>query len=716
MEKFKLCEQKTKMKAYSKEALSQKQVQRRKKTKIIPETPEKRAVKEELESYIETLNEMIETIEGKLTDAREARKPDTELINTLEDRKKKNFQFLDNLEQLKVHLEDDEVKHDDVTEIKDSIEYYIDSSLEPDFQEDPDLFNELFEKAQEAKEAMGEDEYEDEYDFDDDDHENEDDDDHDDDDDPSPELSSPKKQAPKSTDTAKKSTSMQPPVKVEPIKSQPQTIPARKNSDASPLSSPVKKQSLPDNKPFVAPTSINKQTPPQTTTILKPPLVPPSTKSTIPSQITSPLASTIPLIINNDPKQTKAKQANPNLKVKVPPSDSNHANTSTPKSAPIQPNVKSVPQPNTPLTAITSVDSKKNSNPSSSTSSSNVVVPQIQQQLQQLSPAIQSSSPSVVNNSNATLTSTIQKINPSPTIKQPLNQPTSNVVKSHVSYIDMAKAQTPTPITTNNYVNVKKENAPKSNQSTNPMFEEMPTNMQSNHDITILSNSDSKSNQMNNVNLDAEHQSAQLGMSQLGLEEFSFNTPSSSSHVHPQGIIAPPSHFNQSSSSSSTLNQQITQTHPTASLFTPTDGDWTNSMLEASLNALPGGTDCERPRAYVPLNECVVPDCFPTHPPSILGSPNLYANMDVDTLFFIFYFKQGTYQQYLAAKELKRQAWRYHRKYMTWFQRHDKPRHTTNEFEHGTYRYFDYETGWCQRIKSGFRFEYQHLEDELPVQ
>ena len=36
--------------------------------------------------------------------------------------------------------------------------------------------------------------------------------------------------------------------------------------------------------------------------------------------------------------------------------------------------------------------------------------------------------------------------------------------------------------------------------------------------------------------------------------------------------------------------------------------------------------------------------------------------------FFIFYQQQGTYQQYLAARELKKQSWRYHKKYLTWFQ------------------------------------------------
>ena len=48
-----------------------------------------------------------------------------------------------------------------------------------------------------------------------------------------------------------------------------------------------------------------------------------------------------------------------------------------------------------------------------------------------------------------------------------------------------------------------------------------------------------------------------------------------------------------------------------------------------------------------------------------------------------------------------------------WFQRHDDPKLTTDDFEQGTYVYFDYESGWIQRIKADFTFEYRHLEDEL---
>ena len=52
---------------------------------------------------------------------------------------------------------------------------------------------------------------------------------------------------------------------------------------------------------------------------------------------------------------------------------------------------------------------------------------------------------------------------------------------------------------------------------------------------------------------------------------------------------------------------------------------------------------------------------------------------------------------------------------MTWFQRHEEPKVTTDEFEQGTYVYFDYESGWCQRIKTDFRFEYSFLEDSVSI-
>ncbi len=54
--------------------------------------------------------------------------------------------------------------------------------------------------------------------------------------------------------------------------------------------------------------------------------------------------------------------------------------------------------------------------------------------------------------------------------------------------------------------------------------------------------------------------------------------------------------------------------------------------------------------------------------PLIFETPALYEKLDAETLFFIFYNQPGSYQQYLAARELKRQAWRFHKQHSAWFQ------------------------------------------------
>lgn len=54
--------------------------------------------------------------------------------------------------------------------------------------------------------------------------------------------------------------------------------------------------------------------------------------------------------------------------------------------------------------------------------------------------------------------------------------------------------------------------------------------------------------------------------------------------------------------------------------------------------------------------------------PAIFDAPSLYEKLDAETLFFIFYHQPGSYQQYLAARELKRQAWRFHKQHSAWFQ------------------------------------------------
>ena len=138
----------------------------------------------------------------------------------------------------------------------------------------------------------------------------------------------------------------------------------------------------------------------------------------------------------------------------------------------------------------------------------------------------------------------------------------------------------------------------------------------------------------------------------------------------------------------------------------------TLQVLENSYRSMPEVVDEKSSKTYAPRNPCMTPPYYPQAPFSLVENPSVIENFEVDTLFFIFYYQQGTYQQYLAARELKNQSWRFHKKYSTWFQRHEEPKAITDEYEQGTYVYFDYETGWCQRKKTEFSFEYRYLEDQ----
>lgn len=117
-------------------------------------------------------------------------------------------------------------------------------------------------------------------------------------------------------------------------------------------------------------------------------------------------------------------------------------------------------------------------------------------------------------------------------------------------------------------------------------------------------------------------------------------------------------------------------------------------LLAASHANRPDYLDAEKPRHYRPDTKYATPSYYPQEPFANSDDPSLYAKIDNDTLFYIFYYRQNTYQQYLAAKALKTQSWRFHKQYQTWFQRHEEPKTITEEFEQGTYRFFDYESTW----------------------
>lgn len=49
---------------------------------------------------------------------------------------------------------------------------------------------------------------------------------------------------------------------------------------------------------------------------------------------------------------------------------------------------------------------------------------------------------------------------------------------------------------------------------------------------------------------------------------------------------------------------------------------------------------------------------------------------------------EGSKGQYLAAKALKKQSWRFHTKYMMWFQRHEEPKVINEEYEQVSMYFF----------------------------
>lgn len=137
-------------------------------------------------------------------------------------------------------------------------------------------------------------------------------------------------------------------------------------------------------------------------------------------------------------------------------------------------------------------------------------------------------------------------------------------------------------------------------------------------------------------------------------------------------------------------------------------------LLAISFDQLPESADTDAPRHYQPANPYpYTPSHYPQEPLAIFDDPRLYQKIETDALFYAFYYRQGTYQQYLAAKALKSQSWRFHKQYQTWFQRHEEPKSITEDYEQGTYRFFDYESTWMNRRKADFRFAYKFLEDEV---
>jgi CCR4-NOT transcription complex subunit 3 len=77
------------------------------------------------------------------------------------------------------------------------------------------------------------------------------------------------------------------------------------------------------------------------------------------------------------------------------------------------------------------------------------------------------------------------------------------------------------------------------------------------------------------------------------------------------------------------------------------DGSYLSALNE-SFATMPGLADSERARSYTPQNPYPTPASYPAQPSPIFDNPAVFEKLGTDCLFFIFYYAQGTYQQYLA--------------------------------------------------------------------
>uniref|UniRef100_A0A673LT77 CCR4-NOT transcription complex subunit 3-like n=1 Tax=Sinocyclocheilus rhinocerous TaxID=307959 RepID=A0A673LT77_9TELE len=142
MERFKVVERETKTKAYSKEGLGLAQ-------KVDPVQKEKEEMEQWLTNTIDTLNMQVDQFESEvesLSVQTRKKKGDKEKQDRIEELKRlieRHRYHIRMLETILRMLDNDSIQVDAIHKIKDDVEYYIDSSQDPDFEENEFLYDDL---------------------------------------------------------------------------------------------------------------------------------------------------------------------------------------------------------------------------------------------------------------------------------------------------------------------------------------------------------------------------------------------------------------------------------------------------------------------------------------------------------------------------------------------------------------------------------------------
>lgn len=141
MERFKVVERETKTKAYSKEGLGAAR-------KLDPSQHEKESVSCWLQNSISSLQIQTDQFESEIESliAGKKKKLDKEKQEKMDDLKSKleRHKFhIAKLETLLRMLDNDSVNIGQIKKIHDDVEYYIDSSQEPDFEENEYIYDDI---------------------------------------------------------------------------------------------------------------------------------------------------------------------------------------------------------------------------------------------------------------------------------------------------------------------------------------------------------------------------------------------------------------------------------------------------------------------------------------------------------------------------------------------------------------------------------------------
>ncbi|KAG8185530.1 hypothetical protein JTE90_012866 [Oedothorax gibbosus] len=697
MERFKVVERETKTKAYSKEGLGAAQ-------KLDPAQKEKDEITNWLANCIEGLNIQLDQFESEieaLSIALKKRKNDKEKLDRTEDLKgwlEKHRYHIKQLETLMRMLDNSTVDADQIKKIKEDVEYYIESSQDPDFEENEFIYEDLeLEDMQEflTKSRLGSDD-----------------------------ESSQRSISPTSTNS------------ISPAPSPGLINHSKSNNDETPVTTPVKPvavrtpsstavtNSVQNNKGALPCVSRNNSNSSESSISSSPPLnhhnnshfvaspPPPTTPYAIAAAgntISSKEETFHNTTHNSTPSEnTTAPTANSNSTTtpnKTAPSTTNTTTNTNcieaPSIAPLE-----TPTPTTPLPNHNSAASP----PPPSNMFATAILDQIQAQ-SFAQPQQHSTQPQQNYSSTALAASSSVHYaavnNPSPCVDNVIKPPSSSAISSAATCsggstatagaLYSAAAATGSSTAVGSSVVRPPLGSPPISSSCNVIGVSQSTIN------SLLMNgpvSPKVSSQIYNLpslsGVNEEPMSSLKSMAEqavlnAGLETHIPTSPLPSSvereaHIPPLLGVAPLGPISLS-------KECYTQIR----------------ILEAAQRHMPHPSDSERLRQYLPRNPVVTPSYYPNGL-NHCDTVEFFQRLSTETLFFVFYYMEGTKAQYLAAKALKKQSWRFHTKYMMWFQRHEEPKTITDEFEQGTYIYFDYEK-WGQRKKEGFTFEYRYLED-----